>query len=327
MVLMEKLYPADGKYSIQVEVGNCSGRNNLVELEQKCFPKRGEKTMKEKIINTLKRMQKIYSDNQLGIFAGNATLFIITAVFPLLMLIISVVGMLPGYTPDDVTDFLFQFLPDLSSIRSLVNNMVSNLQAHSTGLLASVAAITTLWSASAGTTAVQAGLQKIAQVPRNGLRDKMVSLLFTLLYVILIPALLILQVLQESILNLLTTITTQIGIENVVEKAASIMKVSNVVVIIGAIVILVLTYACLPGKKRSLKDQIPGTIFMGVLFMLFTKLFGFFIPRFYHSSGIYGSLASLFLALLWLRFAVMILFYGGALNEALIAQREGPAES
>jgi membrane protein len=271
-------------------------------------------------------MQKIYSDNQLGIFAGNATLFIITAVFPLLMLVISVVGMLPGYTPDDVTDLLFQFLPDLSSIRSLVNNMVSNLQSQSTGLLASVAAITTLWSASAGTTAVQAGLQKIAQVPKKGVRDKLVSLLFTLLYVILIPALLILQVMQESILNLLTTVTAQIGIEDVVEKVASIMKVSNVVAVIGAIVILALTYACLPGKKRALKDQIPGTIFMGVLFVLFTKLFGFFIPRFYHSSGIYGSLASLFLALLWLRFAIMILFYGGALNEALIAQKEKQKE-
>ena len=227
---------------------------------------------------------------------------------------------------DDVTDLLFQFLPDLSSIRSLVNNMVSNLQSQSTGLLASVAAITTLWSASAGTTAVQAGLQKIAQVPKKGVRDKLVSLLFTLLYVILIPALLILQVMQESILNLLTTVTAQIGIEDVVEKVASIMKVSNVVAVIGAIVILALTYACLPGKKRALKDQIPGTIFMGVLFVLFTKLFGFFIPRFYHSSGIYGSLASLFLALLWLRFAIMILFYGGALNEALIAQKEKQKE-
>ena len=168
--------------------------------------------MKEKILNTIKQMQKIYSDNQLGIYAGNATLFIITAVFPLLMLIISVVGMLPGYTPDDVTDFLFQFLPDLGSVRSLVNNMISNLQSHSTGLLASVAAVTTLWSASAGTTAVQAGLQKVAQIPKKGVRDKLVSLLFTLLYVILIPALLILQVLQESILNLLTNITGAAGI-------------------------------------------------------------------------------------------------------------------
>ena len=303
------------------------GKEQFGRIGTEAVPEEGgKKTVKEKVLNILKHMQKIYSDNQLGIFAGNATLFIITAVFPLLMLVISVVGMLPGYTPDDVTDLLFQFLPDLSSIRSLVNNMVSNLQSQSTGLLASVAAITTLWSASAGTTAVQAGLQKIAQVPKKGLRDKLVSLLFTLLYVILIPALLILQVMQESILNLLTTVTAQIGVEDVVEKVASIMKISNVVAVIGAIVILALTYACLPGKKRSLKDQIPGTIFMGVLFVLFTKLFGFFIPRFYHSSGIYGSLASLFLALLWLRFAIMILFYGGALNEALIAQKEKQEE-
>ena len=68
----------------------------MVELGQKQFPKReGKKTVKEKVLNILKHMQKIYSDNQLGIFAGNATLFIITAVFPLLMLVISVVACCP----------------------------------------------------------------------------------------------------------------------------------------------------------------------------------------------------------------------------------------
>ena len=44
-------------------------------------------------------------------------------------------------------------------------------------------------------------------------------------------------------------------------------------------------------------------------------------PRFYHASSVYGSLASLFLLLLWLRFVVMILFAGGALNHALEEER------
>ena len=49
----------------------------------------------------------------------------------------------------------------------------------------------------------------------------------------------------------------------------------------------------------------------------FTELFAFFIPRFYHASNLYGSLAALFLLILWLRFVVMILFAGGVLNRTL----------
>ena len=51
--------------------------------------------------------------------------------------------------------------------------------------------------------------------------------------------------------------------------------------------------------------------------MVFTELFAFFVPRFYHASSLYGSLAALFLALLWIRVIIMILFIGGALNKAL----------
>lgn len=278
--------------------------------------------MSEKIKNILKRTIKIYGEHNLGVYAGNATLFIITAVFPMLMLIIAIVNMLPGYSPKDVTEFLFQFIPDLSSIKSLVNGMVSNLQSQSSGLLASVAALTTLWSASAGVTAMQKGLKELSNVPSKSVKDKLWALLFTLLYVLLIPLILIFQVLQDSIINVAGSLTAKIGLENMVDQIATIMKVSNVVTIVLAFIILLLTYTYLPGQKRSVKQQIPGTIFLGVMFVVFTKLFSIFIPKFYNSSGLYGSLASLFLALLWLRFVLMILFLGGALNTA-IAEEKG----
>ena len=278
--------------------------------------------MGDKIKDVLKRTLKIYNENNLGVYAGNATLFIITAVFPMLMLIISIVNMLPGYSPDDVTEFLFQFLPDLSSIKSLVNGMVSNLQSQSSGLLASVAALTTLWSASGGVTAMQKGLKELTDVPSSSIKDKLWALLFTVLYVILIPAILVFQVLQDSIINAAESITAKIGLENMVDQIATIMKVSNIATIVLAFLVLLLTYTYLPGQKRSIKQQIPGTVFLGVMFVVFTKLFSIIIPKFYHSSGLYGSLASLFLALLWLRFVLMILFLGGALNTAIMEQKQ-----
>jgi membrane protein len=89
------------------------------------------------------------------------------------------------------------------------------------------------------------------------------------------------------------------------------------VVIVFALVVIELIFAVLPTIRRTLKSQLPGALLTGLCWLIFTKLFSFFIPKFYHASSLYGSLASLFLVLLWLRFVVMILFAGGVLNRAL----------
>ena len=73
----------------------------------------------------------------------------------------------------------------------------------------------------------------------------------------------------------------------------------------------------LSAKRRTLKSQLPGALFTGVCWFVFTKLFSIFIPRFYQASRLYGSLASLFLVLLWIRFIVIILFAGVVLNRVL----------
>ena len=89
-----------------------------------------------------------------------------------------------------------------------------------------------------------------------------------------------------------------------------------------ALLVILQIYAKLPEKQRKLKSQIPGALVAGIGCLLFTRLFSFFIPRFYHASNIYGSLASLFLVLLWLRYMVMILFGGGTLNHVLEEEKK-----
>ena len=49
---------------------------------------------------------KMFQENKMSVYSGYATLFIVTAVFPCAMLIISVVNLLPGYSTKDVTDIL-----------------------------------------------------------------------------------------------------------------------------------------------------------------------------------------------------------------------------
>ena len=107
----------------------------------------------------------------------------------------------------------------------------------------------------------------------------------------------------------------------------SVFHISSLAVIFLAILMILAIYALLPAKRRTLKSQLPGGILTGLCWTAFTKLFSLFIPRFFNAS-LYGSLASLFLMLLWLLAVVMILFAGGVLNHVLEERQEkaGAAE-
>ena len=103
------------------------------------------------------------------------------------------------------------------------------------------------------------------------------------------------------------------------EQLTDYIKVTNpgIWIILFAIIIL-LAYTYLQGVRRKLRYQLPGTLFTTLLWLGFSYLFELFIKRFWQASSLYGSLASVFLAAMWLKTIVMILFYGAALNEALI---------
>jgi membrane protein len=83
------------------------------------------------------------------------------------------------------------------------------------------------------------------------------------------------------------------------------------------IVIIVLTFTYLPSGKRKIRNQLPGAVFSSLMWIIFTKLFGFWISKFWSLSSVYGTLAAVFIAAMWLKFIINFLFYGAALNRAI----------
>lgn len=311
----------------------------------------------DRIKNLLSRLKDIilrgfamFQDNNMSVYSGYATLFIVTAVFPCIILIISIVNLIPGYSAKDVADILFQLLPDLGSIEDFVVSLMLDIKDQSGGLLASAAAVTTLWAASKGVMAIQKGLDHLdsedidgeakdeseaetKEDKKRGLLEKGIAiakpilkrLLFTLMLIILIPALLIFEMLGDSLAGTICSAVKKANpdvLNSTLENIDSFFHISSLVVILLALLVIMIIFAKLPAKGRTLKSQFLGALATGICWFLFTELFAFFIPRFYHASNLYGSLASLFLVLLWLRFIVMILFAGGVLNRTLEERRQ-----
>ena len=253
----------------------------------------------------------------LPIFAGCATLFLLTASFPLLIWVLVVVNKLPWYSVTDLAELLYQFLPQVPEIQNTVLYVLNNLSTQSTTFVASFAAVTTLYSASSGMFAVQKGLQRLTPGARFTLFDRLLAILYTIFFEGLLLAVLLLQGVSSFFRPLSALLSTNTRFRWIIEWFRQWIDFSGVIAIPVLFVLILLIYTFVPGGKRPLRRQLPGTIFTTVGWVIFSRIFSFYIVHFWKLSYIYGSLTAIILMILWLDIIINLLFLGAALNAAL----------
>lgn len=268
-----------------------------------------------------------YNQEEMEIYAGYATLFILLASVPLLMLVISVINLMPWFSPIEFVNTLFTVLPDIPAVKDMIYAIIRNLNSQSSGAVVSVSAVTMLWSASAGMTAIQKGLKKATPGAVSNASDRLKALIYTVLFVLVVLALLVFGVLGNLIERMVFIIAINFKIPFLSRYIGLIMHVSEAVTLIGVIIVIALMYHYLPGGHQSIRQQIPGAILATLFWIIFTVIFSLFITAFWKASAIYGSLAAVFLIALWLRFIIMILFMGAAYNQAAVEAMTPPTES
>ena len=81
------------------------------------------------------------------VYAGSATLFLLTASFPLLMWVLMLVNLVPGFSVEGVAELLADFLPQIPEIQTAILGLLQNLSGQSAQFVASLAVLTTIVSA------------------------------------------------------------------------------------------------------------------------------------------------------------------------------------
>jgi len=276
---------------------------------------------KSPAVRTLTEAFRIYSKNEMSVYAGYTTLYILMAMVPLLTLLIGVVNLLPDVSLQHVEEALQQLLPSIPQVRGMVHVLITNVNRKAGSLAISVSLLVSLWSASNGVNALQMGLHKISGRTGSFLRDRAAAMLYTLLFLLLIPALFIFRVLRGSIEELIVFVNRWLNIPDIAGRLISFVEYSGLITAVVMVLVILLAYTFLQGQRRKLRFQLPGALFTTVLWLAFSRLFELFIQRFWQASSLYGSFASIFLAAMWLKTIMMILFYGAALNEALNRRR------
>ena len=285
------------------------------------------KSMEKEKPNLILETVKVYADNEMSVYAGYATLHILMAMVPLMTLVIGLVNILPDVSLQHLETVLNDLLPDIEEVNALVHGIISNVNRQAGTLAISLSAIATLWSASTGVNALQAGLCKISGSSGSFIKRRAMALLYTLIFIALIPALLIFRVLRGSIEDLIGAVNRWLNIPDIAGRLLAFMEYSGLITAIVMAVVVLLAYTYLRGDRQKLRYQLPGTLFTTVLWLVFSRLFEIFIQRFWQASSLYGSLAAMFLAAMWLKAIVMIFFYGASLNETLMRRRSEDAQA
>ena len=251
------------------------------------------------------------------VFAGCATLFLLTASFPLLIGVLVVVNHLPGYSIDNVAELLFQFLPHVPEIQDTILGVLDSLNAQSTTFVASFAFITTLFSASSGMAAIQKGLQRLTPGARFTLYDRLLAIVYTIVFQGLLLAVLLLQGLRSIFKPLRALLVENPAWDALLDWLGRWISFSDLLAIPVLFVLILLMYTFMPGGKRPLRPQVPGTAFTTAGWVVFSRAFSFYIVHFWRLSYIYGSLTAIVLMILWLDIIINLFFLGAALNAAL----------
>ena len=270
-----------------------------------------------RLIRTVMKILDRFDKSDMTVYAGYATLYILMSLVPLLTLLISIVKTMPWFNVEDISSFLFRLFPNLPQVEGMLKGIIDSINAQNTGLIASVSVLITLWSSSNGVSAIQAGLEKIDGVKRSRLKGKPKAVLFTVIYAMLIPFLLVLGVMREELINVLHFFLEPIGLMHIVENIIGLLQYSGLFTLAVMFAVFLVTYCHLPAGRRTAVSQIPAALFASAGCGLFTVAYSFFIGRFWQASSVYGPLASVFLTAMWLNLIITIIFYGAIIARTI----------
>lgn len=250
------------------------------------------------------------------VYAAYASFFIALSVFPLLVLLLSLLRHV-GLEVENLTEMLHGVLP--TALMPAAQKLILNTYNSSTGTVLSISALTALWSASRGIHGVVTGLNSIYGVAENRgyLRTRGMSVLYTFSFLLVLLLTLVLHVFGNTLLGWLSLESDPLFafLQSVVDLRFFLLLFVQTAVFTGM-------FMFLPNKRNRLADSFPGAVLASIGWLVFSDLYSIYVENFAGLSNVYGSVYAVALSMLWLYCCVSIVFYGGALNHWLMDEKD-----
>lgn len=275
---------------------------------------------------TLKRTVTEFSQDNLTDWAAALTYYGVLALFPALIALVSVVGLVgdPASTTKAVTDVVTQLGPASAAeaLQGPIMSITSNRSGAGIALIAGLAGA--LWSASGYIGGFIRASNVIFETPEGRPLWKLrpLQLLVTLIMVILVAIVALSLVLTGPIVS---AVAKPLGIGSLAVTVWNIAK-WPVLIVIVLVMIMLLYYASPNVKLRGFKWLLPGALLALLVWVLASIGFAFFVANFGSYNKTYGALAGVVVFLVWLWITNVAILLGAELNaerERSVELREG----
>ncbi|MFE7779073.1 YihY/virulence factor BrkB family protein [Streptomyces sp. NPDC057445] len=267
----------------------------------------------------LKRTLKEFKDDELADRAAALTYYGILALFPALLVLVSLLGIAGKSATQGVLDNLTKLTP--GAARDIITNAVTQLQSSggTSSILAIVGLVMALWSASGYVAAFIRTSNAVYDIPEGRPVWKITPLRLVLTLVLMILACI------SALLVVLTgplaqQIGTALGIGDTVQTVWSIAK-WPVLVVLVTIMIAILYWAAPNARGRGFKWVTPGSFLALVIWMIASAAFAFYAANFASYNKTYGTLAGVIIFLVWLWITNLAILLGLEFDAEMARER------
>lgn len=249
--------------------------------------------------------------NKISIHAASACYFMTLAVFPLLVLVLSILR----YTPLELQTLL-EILDGLvpTALMGAVERLVRSTYENSSTALLSVSAVVALWSAGRSIYGLVMGLNAIYGVKesRNYFHIRGMNALYMVLFLVVLVLTLVIHVFGKAIVAMLPVEAFPIF-----GFVADVVNSRHLLLLLVQTALFTAMYAALPNKRNPAGECVPGAVLASIGWQGFSAIFSLYVDNFRAYANIYGSVYAVALCMLWLYCCIYIIFLGGAFNRFL----------
>ncbi|MFD4867056.1 YihY/virulence factor BrkB family protein [Streptomyces sp. NPDC058412] len=262
---------------------------------------------------------KEFKDDELADRAAALTYYGVLALFPALLVLVSLLGLAGESATKQVLDNLQKLAP--GSARDVITDAVQQLQGHSGvgSLLAVVGLVVAVWSASGYIAAFIRTSNAVYDMPEGRPVWKVLPLrlALTVTLMVLACASALIVVFSGSIAR---QAGTALGIGDTALTVWSIAK-WPVLVLLVTIMIVILYWAAPNAKGRGFKWVTPGSLLALVIWMAASAGFAFYVANFASYNKTYGTLAGVIIFLVWLWITNLAILLGLEFDAEMARQR------
>ncbi|NUO99553.1 MAG: YihY/virulence factor BrkB family protein [Nonomuraea sp.] len=269
--------------------------------------------------SVLKRTAIEFKDDRVQDLAAALTYYAVLSIFPALIVLVSVFGLLGRRDTAALVGDLVVLAPD--EVRALIVTGVNSVQrnAASASVVAVIGLLVALWSASGYIAAFIRATNAIYDIDEGRPFWKVTPLRIGL--TVLATVLLALGAVSVTLTGDLARMAGKaVGVGGALVTAWDILK-WPVLALVAAGLIMVLYWAAPNVRQPGVRWLTPGGLLAVVLWVIVSGGFALYVAHFGSYGKTYGTLAGVVVFLIWLWLSNMALLLGAELDAELMRER------